>query len=102
MFNPLVCSIPNDTKFAKSIVETTTAVCQRLCSSELEGEMCSGYLYDSLTRTCILTSYTGEDKEWFTVAEADDRKEDCLRMKKYFYRKQRCIGINFHAKKAKI
>ena len=92
MFNPLVCSIPQDAKFVRSFVETTIAVCKKLCSSQLEGEMCSGFLYDSLTRTCRLTSYTGEDKEWFTETEAIDRQEDCLGKKKYFYRKQRCIG----------
>ena len=76
---PGVCKIPDlyyqDPILSQSLVtfnEVPRAVCRSLCSIAVS-ENCSGMLYISANRTCVISSYNGE------YLESDDsNSSDCL------------------------
>ena len=92
LLNPLVCDITDNVVFTEKFDETTVSLCKKLCSNLPEAEKCSGFLYDGITRSCVITSFTGENTVWFNESEAQKAKNRCLDRQRYYYRKQRCLG----------
>ncbi|KAK2169962.1 hypothetical protein LSH36_5g02006 [Paralvinella palmiformis] len=82
-----VCAVPESAATKYIIKETTCTVCKHLCTT-VEGSTCSGVLYDPDTRTCTLTSFTGEDHQG-VVLPTEGRCNDTIRK---FYRRHRCLN----------
>jgi hypothetical protein len=59
-YNESVCTVPPVSIFNQTIVSTSLAVCQRLCSDTSFYDLkCSGLFWFRLNQSCTLTSYTG-------------------------------------------
>lgn len=67
-------------------------VCEDLCS-HFSNEKCSGFLFSMDSQSCVLTSFTGEEIQWYTAEEIYTHKLHCKEKNSYFYRRQRCVGL---------
>ena len=91
MLNPMTCTIPDNVIYTYQFVEVTLSTCKELCTTYAP-DKCSGFLYELESRSCTLTSYTGEEKAWYTSEEVEEAKDACSDKMAYFYRKIRCAG----------
>lgn len=81
-----LCTLPPTAVLLDHYHETTITVCKQICSEHLAAD-CSGFLYDRVTRTCAVTSFTGEH-----IRHVNDSEIVCEQQKKYFFKKMRCPG----------
>ena len=87
----MVCHIPAKVSYSQMFVEVTVSTCTELCT-HYAYDSCSGFLYEERSKSCTVTSFTGEDKKWYMQEEIDEAMVHCHRLKAYFYRRIRCLG----------
>ena len=75
-----ICTLPTSVVFQYTFRAVTGQVCSYLCSS-LEDERCSGYLFNTSSNDCTLTSFSGD-------VPLDPSCSNTVK----FYRRYRCVG----------